>query len=195
GETAVDASVKLTVRQTLFGLAVSMITSLGTAAVLGVGALHVIDHRLTAGELTVMLGYVAAMYQPLEQLSNALSTLQQQFIALRYAFTLLDTKPDVEDAPDAVSLEGARGEIAFENVSFGYPGRKNALDDVSLEVATGQRVAIVGPTGAGKTTLVSLIPRFYDPSEGAVVLDGVDLRKLTLRSLREQISLVQQEPL
>src|SRR5262249_40625434 len=93
GEAAVNARVQLTVRQTLFGLAVGMITALGTAAILGIGAVHVLHHELSPGELVVMLGYVAAMYQPLEQVSNALSLLQLQFVAVRWAFDLLDTDP------------------------------------------------------------------------------------------------------
>jgi ABC-type multidrug transport system fused ATPase/permease subunit len=195
GEDAVAARVRLTVLQTIFSLAVSMITAMGTAAVLGVGALHVIDGRLTPGELMVMLGYIAAIYRPLEQISNTFSTLQEYVIYLRYALGLLDTEPEVKDIPGAVPLERARGAIQFERVCFRYSERETTLEDISFHVAPGQRVAVVGPTGAGKTTLVSLIPRFYDAAEGHVLVDGTDVRGLTLASLREQISFVHQEPL
>src|SRR5262249_25106502 len=155
---------------TLFGLAVGMITALGTAAILGIGAVHVLHHELSPGELVVMLGYVAAMYQPLEQVSNALSLLQQQFVAVRWAFDLLDTDPEVIDRPGAVSVEHVRGDVSFEDVCFRYPTRSRTLDRISFAVGAGERVAIVGPTGAGKTTLASLIPRLYDPQDGRVLI-------------------------
>jgi ATP-binding cassette, subfamily B, bacterial len=195
GETAIDARVKLTVRQTVFSLAVGMITALGTALVLGVGAYHVLQHQLTAGELMVMLGYVSSIYQPLEQISNTFSTLQQTFIGFRYALDLLDTEPEVKEAPGALSVDRVEGRVAFDGVSFAYRAREHTVRDISFAVEPGQRVAIVGPTGAGKTTLVSLMMRFYDPSDGRITLDGIDIRALTLKSLRDQISVVLQEPL
>jgi ATP-binding cassette, subfamily B, bacterial len=195
GEEAVRARVHLTVRQTVFSLAVTMITATGTALVLGFGAHGVLHHRLTAGELLVVMGYIASMYKPLEQLSNTVSTLQQQFISLKHAFELLDTEVELEERPDALALERARGHVRLERVSFAYAGRSGTLKDVSFDVAPGQRVAVVGPTGAGKSTLLNLLPRFHDPGEGRVLLDGHDLRDLTLDSLRAQISVVLQEPL
>jgi ABC-type multidrug transport system fused ATPase/permease subunit/GT2 family glycosyltransferase len=195
GETAVDARVKLTVRQTMFSLGVSMITAVGTALVLAFGAYHVLQKQLTVGELMVVMGYIAAIYQPLEQISATMSTLQQQFINLRGALDLLDTKPEIVEAPDAVAIDRARGQVRFEQVTFGYERRFETLRDVSFEARPGQTVAIVGPTGAGKSTLVSLIPRFYDPGRGRVLLDGLEVRRLTLASLRAQISVVLQEAL
>ncbi|MGB2710673.1 MAG: ABC transporter ATP-binding protein, partial [Conexibacter sp.] len=195
GEEAVAARVHLTVRQTMFSLVVTMITASGTALVLGFGAHHVLQKDLTVGELVVVMGYIASMYKPLEQISNTLSTLQQQFISLCNAFDLLDTAPEIQEHPAAEAIEQVGGRVSFERVSFSYAGRKGTLKDVSFEVAPGQRVAVVGPTGAGKSTLLSLLTRFYDPSEGRILLDGRDLRELTLGSLREQISVVLQEPL
>jgi ATP-binding cassette subfamily B protein/subfamily B ATP-binding cassette protein MsbA len=197
GEQAVDARVRLTVRQTVFGLAVSMITALGTAGVLAVGGIQVIRGNLTPGELVVMLAYVAAMYQPLEQISNTISVLQQYIIYLRYALGLLDTEPEVKDLPEAVALDDATvaGHVAFDHVSFTYPGRERTLEDITFEARHGQRIAIVGPTGAGKTTLASLVPRFHDPAYGSVLLDGRDIRGVRLDSLRRQVSFVHQEPL
>jgi ABC-type multidrug transport system fused ATPase/permease subunit len=195
GEEAVRARVHLTVRQTMFSLAVTMITASGTALVLGFGGHHVLEHHMTVGELVVVMGYISSMYKPLEQISNTVSTLQQQFISVKHAFDLLDTEPEIDERPGAQALERVRGRVTFERVSFSYSGRKGTLRDVSFDVAPGQRVAIVGPTGAGKSTLLSLLPRFYDPAVGRVCLDGHDLRDVTLDSLREQVSVVLQEPL
>ena len=195
GEEAVSARVSLTVRQTLFTLGVTMMTATGTALVLGFGAHHVLQKDMSAGELVVVMGYIASMYKPLEQISSTFSSLQQAFISLRSAFDLLETEPDVVEQPDALPLERARGAIAFEHVDFAYNGRRGTLKDVTFEVAPGQCVAIVGPTGAGKSTLLSLLTRFYDPQSGRVTLDGHDVRDLQLHALRAQISVVLQEPL
>jgi ABC-type transport system involved in Fe-S cluster assembly fused permease/ATPase subunit len=195
GERAVEARVDLTVRQTVFSVIVSVLTAVGTALVLGFGAYQILQGKLSGGHLLVMLTYVAAVYQPLEQMSATISSLQEQFVNVRGALALRDAQVEIEDAPDAVDIERARGEIAFEGVDFSYQRRVDTLKDISFQVRAGQRVALVGPTGAGKTTLISLLPRFYDPARGRVLLDGTDLRKLTLASLRRQISIVLQEPL
>jgi ATP-binding cassette subfamily B protein/subfamily B ATP-binding cassette protein MsbA len=195
GEQAVNARVDLTVRQTMFSLVVTMTTSIGNALVLGFGAYFVLKHKLTAGELLVVMGYVAALYAPLEQISNTVSGLQMQFITLRGALKLLDTEPEITEKPNARRTGRVNGNVAFEHVSFSYAGRSGTLVDVSFEAAAGSRIGIVGPTGAGKSTLLSLLPRFYDPQRGRVLLDGQDVRDLTLKSLRDQVSLVSQEPL
>jgi ATP-binding cassette subfamily B protein len=195
GEEAVEARVHLTVRQTVFTLAVTMITAIGTALVLAFGAHHVLEQDMTAGELVVVMGYIASMYKPLEQISTTFSSLQQAFISLRSAFDLLETEPDIVEKPGALALRGVRGAVAFEHVEFAYRGRKGTLKDVSFTVEPGQCVAIVGPTGAGKSTLLSLLTRFYDANRGRVLLDGHDVRDLKLESLRAQISVVLQEPL
>jgi ABC-type multidrug transport system fused ATPase/permease subunit len=196
GEEAVNARIGITVRQTLFSLAVNTITAAGTALVLGYGAQQVLHHHLTVGELVVILAYVAAVYQPLQQISATFSSLQNEFISVRQALGLLQRKPAVENRPGATPVKATGGgAIRFEHVDFDYQGRVGTLADVSFEVQPGQRVAIVGPTGAGKTTLVTLIPRFFDPKRGAIYLDGLDLRTLTIESLRARISVVHQEPL
>ena len=192
---AVDARVKLTVRQTFFGLVVGMITAVGTALVLGFGAYHAINGQLTTGQLLVVLAYVASIYKPLEAISHTVGSLQDQFANLRIAFSLLDTQPDIQDAPGALALGRSKGALRFENVSFSYEERPGTLRDVSFDAPAGTIVALVGPTGAGKTTLMSLIPRFYDPSHGRILLDGRDTKTVTLASLREQVSIVLQEPL
>jgi len=194
GETAADARVRLTVRQTVFSLVVNTWTAAGTALVLGMGAFHVLNSQLTIGELLVFLAYIAAVYGPLETISSSISSMQQQLVGLQGAFYLLDAEPDIKDVPDAIELRRAWGAITFDHVDFNYAGRSDTLKDITFAISPGQRVAIVGPTGAGKTTLVSLIKRFHDAAAGAVFIDGIDVKKLRIRSLREQVSVVLQDP-
>ena len=195
GEETVDARVKLTVRQTVFNLAVSFITAVGTAAVLGVGAHKVLNGDITGGQLLVVLAYVAGVYAPLEVLSSSMAQFQENFISLDHSFELLDTPTEIDESPDAVPLPAPRGALSFEDVSFSYRSRADALRGVSFTVPIGTAVAIVGPTGAGKSTLASLLPRFHDATHGTVRIDGHDVRDLTLASLRAQYSIVLQEPL
>jgi len=192
---AVDSRIKITVRQTVFTMAVNATTAAGTALVMLVGARHVLQGRLTVGELLAVLFYVGAVYKPLEAISYAIGDLQDGLINLQIAFDLLDTRPDIQDAPSATPLRRVRGAVQFEDVQFSYAERVDTLRDVSFESEPGQVVAIVGPTGAGKSTLVSLLPRFYDPAGGRVLIDGVDIRNVTLESLRDKMSIVLQEPL
>lgn len=195
GVRTVGERVKLTVRQTMFSLGVNTMTAIGTALVLGFGAWLVLQGDLTVGELLVVMSYIAAVYAPLETLSTTAGSLQQIAISLESAFKLLDTKRDIVDLPNAVPIGRSYGRIRFENVNFSYKQRKDTLKNISFDVEPGHLIAIVGPTGAGKTTLVSLIPRFYDLQEGRILLDDQDIRQIQLRSLREQFSLVLQEPL
>jgi ATP-binding cassette subfamily B protein/subfamily B ATP-binding cassette protein MsbA len=192
---AVDSRLRLTIRQTLFSMVVDTTTAVGTALVLGLGAYHVLQGELKLGQLTVILWYIGMVYKPLEAISGTIGSLQDVFVTLKMTFDLLDTEPDIKDTPGAVEIGRARGHVAFEGVHFSYSGRKDTLKDVSFEARPGHVIALVGPTGAGKTTLVSLLPRFYDINSGRVTLDGTDIRKLTLISLRRQISIVLQEPL
>ncbi len=194
GERAVDARVNITVRQMMFSLAVNMTTAIGTALVLGFGAYRVLSGKLTVGDLLVVLAYIASVYKPLETISHTIGGLQDMFVNLRMAFDLLDTQPEVKESPTAIAIPRARGRLEFDSIGFSYQGRDETLCEISFQVEPGQTVAIVGPTGAGKTTLISLIPRFYDPQQGRVLLDGCDIKDLTLKSLRDQISLVLQEP-
>jgi ABC-type multidrug transport system fused ATPase/permease subunit len=195
GETAVEARVQLTVRQTLFNLAVTTCTAIGTGLVFYFGFRAHFSGRITTGELVILLSYIAAVYAPLERISNTVGALNQQLVQLKASFDLLDTEPEVTEAPDAVDPGRLRGRVTFDHVSFSYKGRVQVLRDVTLDVPAGSRVAVVGPTGAGKTTLLSLLVRFYDVESGAIFLDDLDVRKLTLASLRSQISVVLQEPL
>jgi ABC-type multidrug transport system fused ATPase/permease subunit/GT2 family glycosyltransferase/ubiquinone/menaquinone biosynthesis C-methylase UbiE len=195
GKISIAAHLQLNLRQTIFSLIVNMLTAVGTALVLGFGAYQALQGHLTLGQLLVVMSYIAAVYKPLETISATVGSLQDLFASLRMAFNLLDMPIAIHDLPDAVALPRAAGHIRYEAVRFSYQGRLDTLADISFDIPPGQTVAIVGPTGAGKTTLVSLLPRFYEPQHGRILLDGHDIRSLTLQSLREQISVVHQEPL
>lgn len=195
GKQTVDKRVKLTVRQTMFSLAVNTITAAGTAMVLGFGGWHVLQGRLTTGELLVVMAYIAAVYKPLETISTTVGSLQEIFVSLDASFGLLDTPIEIIDTPGAKPIGRSEGWIRFAGVSFAYKDRRHTLEEISFEVRPGQVVGIVGPTGAGKTTLVTLLPRFYEPQHGRILLDERDIKDITLQSLRDQFSIVLQEPL
>ena len=195
GQTAVDARVQLTVRQTAFTLGVQTATALGTALAFFLGFRAKFHNEISIGELVVLLTYVASIYAPLESISNTVGTLNEHLVQVKSSLDLLELEPEVQEDPHPVELGRARGAVTFEGVGFAYPGRGVTLQDVSFEVPAGSRVAIVGPTGAGKTTLVSLLVRFYDPKSGRITVDGVDTKRLSLRSLRAQLAVVLQEPM
>ncbi len=195
GQTAVDERVKLTVSQSLYTLWVQTATAAGTSLVLGVGAWHVIQGKISIGELIVLMTYIASVYKPLEQISTTVGMIHEELVQFNASLSLLDTDPEVKEKPDAIQLETARGHLMASGVSFSYQGRSETLADISLEALPGERIAVVGHTGAGKSTLMSLLIRFYDPPAGKIEIDGVDIRDLKLASLREQISVVLQDPL
>ncbi len=183
--TSVDLQFKI-----LMGLA----TVSGTALVIWVGGSHVLSGQLTVGSVLVFLAYLRALYAPLEALMYSSSTIQGAAGSAQRVFEILQTEPDVRNAPGATELPSSRGHLQFNHVTFGYHTHRPVLHDVCLEVLPGQTLAIVGPTGSGKTTLVSLLPRFHDPQQGTVSVDGIDIRTVQLKSLRNQVSLVLQEP-
>ena len=195
GRVAVDERVKLTVGQSLYTLGVQTITAAGVSAVMGLGAWHVIQGQISLGELVVLIAYISSVYQPLEQISTTVGMVHEQLVQFDSSMKLLDTEPEVVEREDAVELDRARGHVRATGVAFAYPGRRHTLAGISFDAKPGERIAIVGHTGAGKSTLMSLLVRFYDPSGGRIEIDGVDVRDLKLRSLREQISVVLQEPL
>src|SRR5207248_7372333 len=172
----IDARVKVTVRQTLFSLAVNTITAAGTALVLGIGAYHVLTGRLTVGTLLMVMAYLAMVYKPLETISTTIGGLQEVIVNLRMAFALLDTEPEIRDRPGAVEVESAFGHVAFRHLNCSHQGRTEPLRDVTFEARPGQVVAIVGPTGAGETSLVGPLLRFYDFADGHVLVYGRSLR-------------------
>ena len=188
------ANVELVRLQGAFYTLVGLTLALGTAAALWLGVSHVQAGRLTLGELVVVMAYLAQLYTPIDALSKNLSNLQRSVVGAERAFALLDVLPEVADRPDARRLGRARGEIEFRGAGFAYDGVHPVLRGLDLRVPAGTRVGIVGRTGAGKTTLVNLITRFYDPTEGSVLLDGEDLRRWRLEDLRRQFAIVLQEP-
>jgi ATP-binding cassette subfamily B protein len=176
--------------------AVELVSAVATVGILIVGGSQAINGDI---EIGVLVGFIAALngfFDPIGQLSQVYTTYQSGMAALDKIFELLDVTPDLTDSPNAVVLERLRGEIRFEDVSFRYrtdEGTKLALDDVSLAVPAGQTVALVGATGAGKSTFAKLVARFYDPTDGRVLVDGHDLRDVAARSLRSQMGIVPQE--
>jgi len=194
----VQAYLGTVVAQLQFKTATGSITAAGTALVTVVGGLHVLHGTLTVGGLWVFLAYLWALYGPMEQLVYLASGYASTSASARRVFEVLDVPIAVRDAPDARPLpavpSGRRGHIRLDDVTFGYRPEQPVLRGVSLEARPGETVALVGPTGAGKTTLVALLPRFYDPQRGAVLFDGTDLRKARLAEVRGAISIVLQEP-
>lgn len=193
GSTTMNARIAVTWKQGLFGLMVATTTILGTALVLLVGGMHVMRGQMTVGSLIVVINYLGAVYGPLSAIAFTTGQLQSAVAGARRVRAMLALEPETIDAPDAVDATSVKGDIEFDNVSFSYPDGKAVLYDISFAARPGQMIAVVGLTGAGKTTLVSLIPRFYNPTAGRVTIDGVDIRKYRLRSLRERISIVPQD--
>jgi ATP-binding cassette subfamily B protein len=176
-----------------FGLLVGLTIAAGTAAVLFIGTRHVQSGTLTLGGLLMVVTYIAQLYGPLQMLSSMAAHMQASLASAERAFSLLDQAPDVAERPDAVALERSSGAVTFAKVSFAYDRKNVVLDDVSFEVAPMSRVGVTGVTGAGKSTLVSLLTRFYDPTAGRILLDGVDLCDYKLADLRNQFAIVLQE--
>lgn len=168
---------------------------LAIVVVLWYGGREVILGKLTVGELIAFFGYIAMTTSPINRMTQQFSLFQQSFAAADRVFEILDQEPEIREVPDAVVLPKIRGEVVFSGVSFAYPKGEVVLSDINLHVQPGEIVALVGPSGAGKTSLVNLIPRFYDPLAGSIFIDGHDIRKIRLSSLREQIGLVPQDPI
>ncbi len=176
-----------------FGLIVGVCIAAGTAAVLFLGARQVLAGHMTLGDLILVMSYLALLYTPLQTVSKSAASLQGSLVSAERVFDLLDQAPEVLERPNARPIARARGQIAFENVFFAYNPDRPALREISFEVSAGARVGIAGTTGAGKSTLVSLLLRLYDPSSGRILLDGVDLRDFRVRDLRNQFAIVLQD--
>ncbi len=189
----VRARIHLTFVEGGFGLLVGFVTALGTAAVLYLGVRHVQLGLLTLGSLLLIMGYLAQLYTPLKTMSRKAASLQSHLAGAERAFAVLDEAPDVPERPKARPLVRAAGAIVFRSVSFTYGQDQPVLQHISFEVPAGSRLGIAGATGAGKTTLMSLLTRFYDPTEGQILLDGVDLRDYQLADLRHQFAIVLQD--
>jgi len=170
-----------------------MLTLLGLTGILWYGGREVIRGVLTPGQLIAFLGYIAIALVPLTQVSQAFGIYQQGLASAERIFEVLDARPEIKEIPGAVEMPQVKGYVELKDVYFGYDEKKLVLEGINLEVKPGQRIALVGPSGAGKTSLVSLIPRFYDLLSGTITIDGYDIKKVKLASLRKQIGIVSQQ--
>jgi ATP-binding cassette, subfamily B, bacterial len=191
---SVHAKISLALLEGRFGIVVGATIGLGMGTILFLGTRHVLAGTITLGELVLVMVYLQQLYDPLKTASKKVGALQSSLASAERVYSILDEAPDFVDPPYACPVAHATGAVAFRNVSFAYERGQRVLHDVSFEVTPGMRLGIAGATGAGKTTLVSLLIRFYDPSSGRIVLDGVDLRDYRLHELRNQFAIVLQEP-
>lgn len=190
---SLEANFKMNITSTQSALVVGTLMALGTALMYAMGALQVLHGKLTLGDLLVFASYLVMLYTPIEQLTYTAWSLEGAAAGAQRCFEVLDEHEETEDHPNATALQQVTGEITFKNVSFAYNPVKPILKNINLVIPPGETVAFVGSTGTGKSTLLSLIPRFYDPCEGTVSIDGHNLRDITKASLRAQIGMVFQE--
>src|SRR5262245_14100074 len=194
-QQSLQARIRLAFAEGIFRLFVGLIIATGTALVFFIGVGHVRTGVLTLGELLIVITYLSQLYERLETLSQTAANLQGSLASAERAFSLLDEVQDVTERANAVRVIRAKGNVSFRNVSFSYGQGRRILRNVSFQTSPGTRVGIVGATGAGKTTLVNLLTRFYDPTAGQILLDGIDLRDYKLADLRNQFAIVLQEPI
>lgn len=187
--------IRLSLVSGSFGLIVAVCLAVGTAAVLFLGARQVQAGRMSLGDLILVMSYLAMLYTPLQTVSKSAASLQGSLVSAERVFELLDQAPEVLERSNARPIARAQGQVAFENVSFAYNPERPALQDITFAVTPGARVGIAGTTGAGKSTLVSLLLRLYDPASGRILLDGTDLREFRVRDLRNQFAIVLQDTL
>jgi ATP-binding cassette subfamily B protein/subfamily B ATP-binding cassette protein MsbA len=191
---ALAATVSLTNLQLRFKILIGLATAVGTAAILWFGAQHALAGQMSVGSILLFLSYLASLYAPLQTVMYTTSTIQGAAGSAHRVWEVLRTEAEVQDKPGAIALTAMRGQVQFENVTFGYAPDRPVLRGLSIDVLPGETIALVGATGAGKTTFVSLIPRFFDPQTGRVLIDGHDTRDVRIKSLRCHIALVLQEP-
>jgi ATP-binding cassette subfamily B protein/subfamily B ATP-binding cassette protein MsbA len=192
--TTLRAALATTAVQLRFKIVMGLMTALGTAGILWVGAGHALDGTLSTGSILIFLSYLGSLYGPLESLMYTSSTIQGAAGSARRVLEVLGAEPEVADAPGAARVRRAAGHVRLEGVTFGYEPGRPVLKGVTLDLPAGATVAVVGSTGAGKSTLAGLVPRLFDPWAGRVLLDGRDVRALRLRDVRAQAAVVLQEP-
>jgi ATP-binding cassette subfamily B protein len=193
-EQSLDANQKMTRTQLIYSACAGLAVAVGTAGVVWVAGTMVLRGALSTGDILIFLAYLGMLYQPMNTFSQSASVIQSASAQLRRVFELIDAAPDIADRKNAIMLKNVQGQVEFRNVTFSYDSGSPVLLNLSLLAKPGQVVAIVGRTGAGKTTIASLLLRFYDPASGAILLDGHDLRDLQLDWLRRQTSIVLQDP-
>lgn len=172
---------------------IEFLAAIGVTVIIWYGGMEVINGHLTAGSLMAFLIYVVNISNPIKRLSRVYGNIQKALAAAERVFAVIDTLPEIQDAPNAIELPPIQGQVVFDKVNFAYKTGEPALIDVSLEAKPGEMIAIVGPSGAGKTTIANLLPRFYQPTDGDIRIDGISISTVTLNSLREQIGIVPQE--
>ncbi|MGA2990962.1 MAG: ABC transporter ATP-binding protein [Candidatus Korobacteraceae bacterium] len=187
--------VRLASIQAGFHVLMGLTVAVGTAAALLIGVGQVLAGAITVGELLLVMAYMAQLYEPLRNVSSKIPELQGAITSVRRAFALFDEIPELGQASPSITAKSIRGHFFFRDVSFEYTPGRRVLHNISFEIEAGARVGIVGPSGSGKTTLVHMLTRFYDPVEGCILLDGIDLRNYKLADLRQQFSIVLQDPM
>ena len=192
-DASLSASLKVQVDSAIYSLLVGILTAAGLAAVLYIGISHVQAGILTLGSLLVVNYYVTQLYGPLRNVGQSILDIQMSLTGVERYRAVLDEKPDVPESPNARPLARAKGKVAFQNISFEYTKDHPVLYDVSFKISSGDRLGVVGPTGSGKTTLSTLLLRLFDPTEGVITLDDIDLKEYKLADLRNQYAVVHQE--
>ena len=191
---ALSATLDVTRVQLRFKILMGLATAGGTAALWWLGSHRALDGLVSVGTILLFLSYLVSLYTPVETVMYTTATIQSAGGSARRVWEIMETRREVKENPNATHLSGVRGHVQFQNVTYGYEENRPVLRGVDLDVEPGQTVALVGATGAGKSTLVAMLLRFFDPWQGAVLLDGRDLREVRIRSLRRHVALVSQEP-
>ena len=194
-QESLRATLRLYNWQTLYSGAVSVVIAGGTAVVVYAGARAVMSGTLSLGQLIIFISYLAQLYDPINKITQSWGLIAGARVGASRVFEVLETEADLKSGPRQFPPQGARGNIAWRDISFRYRPEIPVLRNIDVEVEMGAKIAIVGPTGAGKSTLLGLLPRFFDPTSGRVTIDGIDIREYQLASLRRQIGMVLQPPL
>ncbi len=194
-EKSLRADLRFYLLQNVYSGAVGLVIAVGTAVVMWVGARHVLSGALTIGELIVFIAYLSALYGAIDSISQTYGSIEGAKVGVQRVFEIMDIERDLREGSRSFPETGARGQVAWEGVSFQYLPGQPVLRHIDLHVDAGQKVAVVGRTGVGKSTFLSLLPRFYDPQSGRVTIDGIDVREFSLKELRRQIAMVLQPPL
>jgi ATP-binding cassette subfamily B protein len=193
-DMAVKGQLKMAKRGAAFSFVVNMLLAIAAALFLYLGARYVQSGKMTLGELILVLAYLAQIFAPLQNIIKNLNEVQSSIASVDRVFSVLDEEKEVSETPNAIHLSEAKGSFSFQDVSFSYEQHRPTLQNISFDVQPGDRVGIMGTTGAGKSTLVSLLMRFYDPSSGKILIDGEDIKNYKVADYRSQFSIVLQEP-